>query len=247
MNIDPKTEIELVGKLLGSEPANELFKPVTHEIGQLLGDLGNIVGFYSRENLKKIFTKWARNREKTESKGHTKTIDAIEFERIMPLLPTASLQSDEELQERWAALLESAANADTDYLPSFGQTLAQLTAEEAQFLDRLWKYISQPMTYAASVAPEAEQFNENTLLQIYDRELHAKMDRKEWQPNEIHSVLEQHVRVQHFRLLIDDLARLGIINQLNPGEAIVTEKGPVLHVNRYALTRYGLNFIRSVS
>lgn len=71
-------------------------------------------------------------------------IDAADFECVMPLLPAASMQSAGELQDLRAALFESAATADVDYLPSFGQTLSQLTAEEAKFLDRLWKFVTQP-------------------------------------------------------------------------------------------------------
>ncbi|MGA8430398.1 MAG: hypothetical protein WB729_11300 [Candidatus Sulfotelmatobacter sp.] len=80
--------------------SKENLSKISREIGGTLGDFGSIVRFYSHRNLEAIFTKWAESR-------HT-PIGSKDFEKAMPLLPLAAGVTDEELQDRWAALLESA-------------------------------------------------------------------------------------------------------------------------------------------
>jgi hypothetical protein len=179
MNLDPNTANEL-GKLLSSEPVKELLGPVSHEVGAFLGDVANMFRFYATENIKKIARKWARNREeKQHPKGQV--LDAEDFQRVMPLLTAASMASDDELQERWAALLESAASGEPNYLPSFGQTLSQTTAAEARFLDRLWASVSQPVAVLLNHLPEMRELNEIELLAIYDPELQDNLSPAERQ------------------------------------------------------------------
>lgn len=58
---------------------------------------------------------------------------------LVPLLAYASIEDDNNLRDRWAALLANAAAGDEGaaVLPAFPQILAELTAIEAQMLDRL--------------------------------------------------------------------------------------------------------------
>src|SRR5216683_6829015 len=120
---DPNNPLSDAIKILVSEPANNLLSPVTKEVGELLGTIANLAGFYMTGNLESIFTKWAKFR-----RGGRK-LDAEEFKKVMPLLQLASMVSDDELQGNWAALMENTA-VQGGCLPSFGQTLSQLTAEE---------------------------------------------------------------------------------------------------------------------
>jgi hypothetical protein len=56
----------------------------------------------------------------------------------VPLLEQASLETDEFLQERWAALLASAADASApDITPDYGDILKALTPGDVQLLDWL--------------------------------------------------------------------------------------------------------------
>ena len=61
---------------------------------------------------------------------------------LFPLLNGASLQDDEDLQTRWAALLANAANPakDPEVLPSFVEVLKNISPDEARFLTRLFEY-----------------------------------------------------------------------------------------------------------
>ncbi len=96
--IDPvvlaaKATGEAVEKVLESEPVNNLLAPVTKELGLTIGEVANVFRFYVTENLKSVFKKWAQQR-------NGNSINAVEFQLVLPLLQSASLQSDEELQER---------------------------------------------------------------------------------------------------------------------------------------------------
>ena len=129
--IDP-TELagELVEKTLDSEPVRNLLGPLTKNLGLLLGQVSDVARFYTEQNLSSIFTKWAvqRKGEPLGSRG---------FKRVLPLLRDAAMQSDDELQERWASLLENVANDTKMFYASFGQTLSQITSAEARYLDRI--------------------------------------------------------------------------------------------------------------
>jgi hypothetical protein len=268
MTVDPNAANEL-GKLLNAEPVKQLLSPASHEIGGLLGDIANMARFYATRNLEKIFTKWAHSRRKG------KVIEAGEFERVMPLLPSASMQSDGELQDRWAALLESAAIADIGYLPSFGQTLSQLTAEEAKFLDRLWAYVTRPrpvhfpplkveVIYPPHLAQDQsrdssppsltgmEPLEEVEIISIFDSSIEVAASfyrgmqfKDEFSP-----------QLPHARLVIVDLVRLGVIERepvVDPASGYSLDQDTMLvsgetHLYfQYSLTQYGVSFIRSVS
>jgi hypothetical protein len=139
--IDP---IELAGervkKTLDSDPVKNLLGPLTQNIGVALGQVGDIARFYMERNLSSIFTKWAAQRDRGP-------LESEQFQRVLPLLRDAVMQSDDELQDRWASLLENIANDTDGVLPSFGQTLSQITPAEARYLDRVWEYVTAPNPY----------------------------------------------------------------------------------------------------
>jgi hypothetical protein len=128
-----ETMSETAAKVLETTVAINLLNPVAVEVGRLLGDIAGLVRFYATDNMARIFTKWAVLRE-----GKC-PLKAEEFKRVMPMLHLASMQSDEELQNLWATLLDAAAT-DARTLSSFAQTLSQITPEEARFLDHLWHH-----------------------------------------------------------------------------------------------------------
>jgi hypothetical protein len=163
---DPNNQLSDAMKILDSEPVKNLLSPVTKEVGEFLGQIANLARFYATENLEAIFTKWARGRR------NGRTIDAEAFKRVMPLLPLAAMVSGDELQEKWAVLMESAATED-NCLPSFGQTLSQLTAEEVRYLDRLWKIVLQPTDYVSIHRFGREPLSYSSLVQTFDPDINA--------------------------------------------------------------------------
>jgi hypothetical protein len=101
-------------KLIESEISKNLLGPASNELGQLLGDITSAVRFYATDNLGRICKRWSEHR-------NGKGLHPNEFRRVMPLFPTASLESNEDLQECWARLLEATATEQEGVHPSFGQ------------------------------------------------------------------------------------------------------------------------------
>lgn len=198
------------GHALISEPVTTFLGPISKHLGDALGDVGSIVHFYSRRNLAKIFKKWA------EAERSGKSLEEDEFERVMPLLPLAAQVSDDELQDRWAALFESAAIQREGYLPSFGQTLSQLTAEEAKYLDKLYSVISKPKPYVTEHRPERVPMDRSYLLRIYDPSLITGINHVERQIYKDRFSDEQIAglaRLDHAELIVEDIERLGIFEK----------------------------------
>jgi hypothetical protein len=125
--------LKAISSVINNEQVKNLLSPVTKQIGQ------DIVEFYrlaTADNFDKIRARFSRKR------SGKPPLTAEGFNRIVPLLQSASVQSDEILQDRWANLTDSAIDEVDGYMPSVGQTLSEISAEEAQYLDRLWKFFS---------------------------------------------------------------------------------------------------------
>jgi hypothetical protein len=116
---DPNELISEVTKVL-AEPINNILSPPTKEIGELLGTIANLCRFYATENLASIFKEWAKYR-----RGE-RLLNGDDLRKVIPLLPSASMVRDDELQEKWARLMESTVNGD-GRCAAFGQTLSQLS------------------------------------------------------------------------------------------------------------------------
>jgi hypothetical protein len=64
---------------------------------------------------------------------------AVDLSVLVPLLESGSLQEDERMSERWAALLAAAASGLDSIPPSYPDILRQLTPREAAILDGLYE------------------------------------------------------------------------------------------------------------
>jgi hypothetical protein len=245
---------EAILKTLDSEPVKNLLSPITRELGEALGDLGGIVRFYSHRNLGKIFKKWA------ESERSGRTIDSKDFEKIMPLLHLAAMTSDDELQTKWASLLESATTDTGYFLPSFGQTLSQLTAEEARYLDRLWKVVSAPTEHLSIHRPGKEPLSLLNLINVFDPDINTGINAAEWKLYKDQMTAEQkanYERLGHAELVIQDLERLGILTHEPVAEPdrylplgdqqIPFSRSKTMLRWEYSFTEYGVSFVRAVT
>jgi len=251
--IDP-TELasEIVEKALDSEPVRNLLGPLTQNIGLILGQISDIARFYTDQNLSSIFTKWAAQRkgEPLESEG---------FKRVLPLLREAAMQSDDELQERWASLLENVVNDAKGVLPSFGQTLSQITSAEARYLDRIWECVSAPNPYNSGKRQGRGELAYHQLINIYNPKLRAPSPaevlvyRDRMSPQQLAAFDE----MTNFELVLHDIERLSLLEKIVKyvsdarryeidGEdvSIPSERSGIK--TSYALTQYGVNFILAV-
>ena len=244
---------EIVKEALDSELLKNLLGPMAQNIGLILGTISDIARFYTEDNLAKIFKKWASQR-----KG--KPLDAEAFKRVLPLLGDAAMQSDDELQERWASLLENVATAANGVLPSFGQALSQLTPVEARYLDRIWERVSAPTGYNSGKREGRDELSFVNLIDVYDPKLRApspaemRVFKVRMSPGQIASFDE----MTNFELMLHDLERLILLEKkvaYIPGRMGWAEVGgaevPTGHSEggmktTYALTQYGVSFISAV-
>jgi hypothetical protein len=252
--IDP-TELagEIVEKVLDSEPVRNLLGPLTQNIGLILGQVSDIARFYTEQNLLSIFTKWAAQRK-------DRPLESEGFKRVLPLLRDAAMQSDDELQERWASLLEKVANDVKGVLPSFGQTLSQITSAEARYLDRIWEYVSAPTPHNSGKRQGRAELSYFNLMDIYKPKLRAPspaemyVHRDRMSPDQLAAFEE----MTNFELMLHDIERLSLLEKVVKyvsgdvrrygidGEdvSIPSERSGIM--TNYALTQYGVNFILAV-
>jgi len=224
--------VEGIFNILDAEPVKNLFSPITKEIGEALGDFGSIIRFYSHRNLEAIFTKWAELRRAP--------IVINDFEKAMPLLLLAASVTDEELQDRWATLLESAVTTKKGFLPSFGRVLSELTPEEARYLDRLREAASIRCRFAPDgVDITRKPFSHFDLVKIFDSYINTEPHSIQWEVPGIkvteNEVVNAH-KIAYAELIIRDFERLGILTQ-----RLVESR------TSYSLSEYGLHFIIAVT
>src|SRR4051812_10335557 len=114
MTIPGELVIGAVGmSAIRTKAVQNLLSPITQKLGELGGDLGGIARFYARDNLEKVFTKWAHQRDDRPLPPDT------DFSKLLPIIQHAQFQSDDDLQESFAALLESTVTDLSGVLPSF--------------------------------------------------------------------------------------------------------------------------------
>ncbi len=239
MHLDPNAVKDALS-ILNNEQVKNVLSPTTKAIGESLADLYHAT---LGDNLKSVADK-VRQRRRGK-----RAAEFEDFKRIMPLLQGASVQSDDTLQDRWANLIDSAIDQTEGYLPSFGQTLSEMTAAEARYLDRLWTYFSQPLPYNSPYPKAMWPVDEYKLYDLYEPNLRSVND-VEAQVFKDQMSAQDHAnyaRLNYIRLVIQDLVRLGIlkISQSMP-EITWAQTQKDLKI-QYALTHYGVSFIRAVS
>jgi hypothetical protein len=261
---DSEADVKELDKILGgagilglirSDLGKRVLGPLADEAGQALATVGEIYRFYQNEQLGKIFKKWDAQR-----KGKQLTED--DLKKIMPLLQLASVQSEDELQDRWAELLENTVSQTQGVLPSFGETLSQITAEEARFLDRLYDVATQPLEGLPVFRSGLGPFSRVNLIDIYDPSIQTGMnpaEREIFEGRLSEEQIENYDRLGQAELVIQDLIRLGILSESQSGEVdphIPSEDGimpagpfdrsPVYMRPVYSLSHYGVAFVKAV-
>lgn len=106
--------------------------PAASEIGQMLQD--NVRVYRLKNQLRLI----EKAKKYLEEAGVTPR--PVPFRTLLPLLEKGSLEDDEALNDRWAALLANAADASYDGVitPSFPNIMEQLSPYEVKALDFLY-------------------------------------------------------------------------------------------------------------
>jgi len=263
MSDGPPDPLELISEVVTkviAEPINNVLSPPTKEVGDLLGTIANLCRFYATDNLAKIFKKWA------EYRRGERPLNGEDLRKIMPLLPPASMVSDDELQAKWARLMESAVNDADGRSPAFGQTLSQLSAEEVRFLDQLWAIVLIPNQMVTTYVPRMRPLSFITLMGVFDPGINTGVSDSEFQIFG-HRWSDQqranYERLQHAKLIIDNVIRLGILREkqeikesdrvigldavsVNRSEVTIKAGDVKLRIE-YSFSPYGISFMEAVT
>ncbi|WP_047495898.1 Abi-alpha family protein [Terriglobus sp. TAA 43] len=243
---------ETTAKVLETEVSRNLLLPAAQEVGKMMGQVAEIARFYANDAAEKIFTKWSENR-----KGRPVTKE--EYKRVLPLLPSVAFAIDDEMHDSWARLLQATSESRDGVLPSFGQTLSQLTPEEARFLDRIWKHVTAPNPYNSGKRFGRDELTLLDLRDLYRPQLNAPSpaEMRVLKSRMTAEQIEAFEEMTNFELIINDLERLALLEKVvkfgadSPSiHEIAGEKvsipGRSGTMTRYALSQYGVNFIQAV-
>jgi hypothetical protein len=235
--------------LLNSEVGKKVSLPLAEQFGLILGDFGECL----RANMARILEKWTPLRD-------GRPLSKEEMLKALPLLLLGSSQGDSELHQLWAALLENTVGGVPGVLPSFGQTLSQLTPGEARFLNRLFAFVTQPRNELSEHAPGRRPLDFVTLAGVFDPSINTGInpaEREFFKDKMTKEQLDNYDRLTEAELIIEDLERLKILTReqvVDQGQfwrqdfftAPLTQSDTVLRV-QYSLTQYGISFIRAVT
>jgi hypothetical protein len=175
----------------------KLAGPLADEFGQMFGDRARE---YRLKNALKIF-------HRVQKMLLDAGIDPqpIAPRLFLPVLEAASIEDNETLQSRWAALLANASDPQkgSSVLASFVEVLRQLTSEQAIFLDS----IRGRVTMNGKLKPHITQAgiklgNFNDMLQLFGG---GKSQQEIF--------TDEYFR-ERVVLTVDDLVRLGIVNRV---------------------------------
>lgn len=154
---------------LGTELAKQALEPVNDLVKRIAGPLADELGAY----LGSIARPYRIVREVKAMQKAQRMLkeagiapQAIPPRLLLPILEGASIEDDEDLHSRWAALLANAGASPNSVHPSFIEILRQLTPDDAQLLDKLYDSCKQkrsrvvtpwvdPITYAERERREA--------------------------------------------------------------------------------------------
>jgi hypothetical protein len=111
------------------------------EVGEALGYYGALVRLWAS-------LKVMRRAEEMLRKANIEPSPVCR-KLFLPIMESASLEDDEELQERWAALLANAADPNVESVPPcFIDILRQLSVYDARFISAICRH---PLTWATPI------------------------------------------------------------------------------------------------
>jgi hypothetical protein len=116
------------------QPIGDILKKIP---GPLADEMGESLAVVARHYRVKLAVKMFRKTERMLTEAGI-TPHAVPPRLFLPIVENASMQDDEDLHTRWAALLANAAATPDSVHPSFIEVLRQLTPKDAKLLDDLY-------------------------------------------------------------------------------------------------------------
>jgi hypothetical protein len=238
--MDDEKELVKVGAEAFFKPFSDLIEklagPLAQEVGETFGDAARVFRFKRAVKLPQKVKKFA-----TEAGFEP---SAVRPKLLLPLLDHASVEDDEDLHDRWAALLANSANLGGGLTihASFPEILAQLSSKDVALLDLMQRHVEDNL---AKHYPQYPQVSSQvylidigtwrTVLRLYadlglskcNASVLLDLARSRQAP-------EANTDYSEFRLVFDNLLRLGLIRE----DQVNSTPRPVVH-----LTALGYNFV----
>lgn len=127
--------------LVIKEGMAQVLRPFQELLQQLLGPAATEVGLSFGDSAKV----WRLKRqlhllEKVEKMMEGKQIKPVAPRLFFPILEAASIEADDEMQSRWAALLANESVNTESVHPSFIELLKQMSSPDARLLDKFYDW-----------------------------------------------------------------------------------------------------------
>lgn len=117
-------------------------KPFTDLLEKLAGPAAEEIGLTLKDHVRVFRLKRQLRlfeRVKTMLQDVEVEPKKVAIKLLVPIIENASVEEDDFLQDKWAALLANTARDSTSIHPSFLETLRQLNSMEAILLDVIWE------------------------------------------------------------------------------------------------------------
>lgn len=221
--------------------ASEAFRPFADLIAKIFGPTAEAIGLglgaaFRSWSIKRQVRFWKKTQEYLAEAGVEPL--SVPPKILLPIIQNASIEDDDSLQDRWAALLANAANPNQNppIMATYADILRRLSPKSAAFLDVLFdeylakiKRLGRPERWSTKYTDEI--YSEAVLYELYTE----KID-----PDGAHrhvfttGNLEYH---SDFLLTIENLTSLGIIESRDPRSSAEGID--------YFFTMLGLSFVRA--
>jgi len=219
-----------------SDLITKLGGPLAEEIGMTFGDAARV---YRYKRALRLLQKVGRY---VADAGYEPA--AVRPKLLLPILDHASVEDDDGLHDRWAALVANASNPaqEVHVQPSFPEILAQLSSKEAVLLDHIQLHVDKTLGEHYSTYPQGANWaylvdvgTWRTVLQLY-AELNLSKQSAQVLLNFTQNRFSPETNSDYaeFRVAFDNLIRLGLLRE----DQTKSHSRPVVH-----LTALGYDFV----
>jgi hypothetical protein len=220
MKNEIKSEINIVGMQnnlnLNSEAANKFVAGITPQfVKDAGGILSDTIKSWRLINQIKILHK-----TKELCDRHNIPLNTVNLKFLVPMIESSSLEEEETMQNRWAALLANAVKNEANANPNYIDILKQITPKEASILDGI---------YFESLA-EVDYKKRNT-LQFSKKSIMRAISLKE----------------EEFDLILDNLFRLNLCRMTASHGGVKIGDHPIMVQTKdiFELTSLGFSFVQA--
>lgn len=233
--VGAQATVEAITKPFG-DLIMKAFGPLAEEVGQ---DLKERYHNYRLRRSKRLFAR-------TEEFLFQAQIDPrpVPPAILISAIENGSIQDDDDLQDRWAALLANMANPDfmSETMPVFLEILRQLSGREARLLDLIYAKLA-PLAPPPPVALDPAALRIGTfgvLLALYTEANNLP------EPTAVDSKLNVRGDIfESFNVSLNNLSRLGVL--ASEPDAIPHRLRPAFNEGemQFYLTALGYTFVRA--